>query len=198
MRYDSFNSFQIDILKEITNISAGNAISRLSDFINANIHMTVPHVEIVELKEIFSSLGNPEEEMYAVFSCFSGEIEGNTFFLFPKDSVKQLKEICNGFTHHNSLLTQIGHIISDSFVHSLCEFTKLSIVKEPPQLANDMLGAILQQGILSYGHLSDQAIFVTNSFVLDNEKINGHFVFFPSPTHLKTLFSKLGVPYDER
>ena len=54
------NSEQIDVLKEIGNIGAGNAITALSKMVSKRIDMNVPKVNIVEFKDVAELAGGPE------------------------------------------------------------------------------------------------------------------------------------------
>lgn len=195
MSFDSLNPYHLDVLKELTNISTGTSVSRLSEYIDEKIIMSVPSVEILKLEQVFRSLGDPEEEVYTVFSRFYGEIEGNSFFFFKKHDIEQLASSLKHKMDNLFLLTQISQITSDSFVESLTEFTQLKIEQEAPQITFDMLGAIIQQGLIEYSEIADEVILITNSFVLDKHSLEGHFLLFPNPAHLQTLFRKLGIPY---
>mgnify|MGYP001062200821 CR=1 FL=1 len=196
MPFDSLNPYHLDVLKEITNISTGTSISKLSEYIDKRIFMSVPSIEIVRFEDVFRFIGDPEEEVYTVFSRFYGEIEGNSFFFFKKGDIEQLASTLKHKMDSFFLLTQISQITSDSFVESLTEFTNLKIEQEAPQITFDMLGAIIEQGLLEYSEIADEVIFITNSFSLDEHSLEGHFLLFPSPAHLHILFTKLGIPYD--
>ncbi|PGK52442.1 hypothetical protein CN918_32165 [Priestia megaterium] len=195
MQFDSLNPYHLDVLKEITNISTGTSVSRLSEYIDEKIHMSVPSVEILKFEEVFRSIGDREEEVYTVFSRFYGEIEGNSFFFFKKEDIERLATTLKHKMDSFFLLTKISQITSDSFVEALTEFTELKIEQEAPQITFDMLGAIIEQGLIEYSELADEVIFITNSFSLDKHSLEGHFLLFPSPAHLQTLFNKLGIPY---
>ena len=47
MEFEKLNNIQIDALKEIGNIGAGNAATSLSTLLNKRINMTVPNIFIL-------------------------------------------------------------------------------------------------------------------------------------------------------
>jgi len=198
MSLDSLSAFQIDVLTEITNISAGTSISRLSDFLKQDIKMSVPAVKIVKMEDVFTELGNPEEEVYTIFSEFHKEIDGSTFFLFNKKDASKISCLLQSEEDELSILKRIGHIVSSSFVESLIQFSSLDIEQYPPHVTYDMLGAIIEHGILQYSHPSNKVFFIKNSFILNDFHLEGNFVFFPNPESLKTIFVKLGIDKYEK
>ncbi|HPA55454.1 MAG TPA: chemotaxis protein CheC, partial [Bacillota bacterium] len=60
---EELNSLQIDVLKEIGNIGAGNAATALSKMISKRIDMDVPKVNILEFKNVAELVGGPETEV---------------------------------------------------------------------------------------------------------------------------------------
>lgn len=64
MEHLKFTPIQLDALKEIFNIGAGNAATSLSILINNNIEMSVPCVNIVDFNTIYS--GELNREVFGV------------------------------------------------------------------------------------------------------------------------------------
>lgn len=58
---------QLDALREIGNIGAGNSATALSQLINRRINMNVPNVSIVPLEEVPELVGGPETLVVGVF-----------------------------------------------------------------------------------------------------------------------------------
>lgn len=56
---EKINPLQLDILKEIGNVGAGNAATALSAILNRKIKMNVPNVRIVSFDEMMEMAGGP-------------------------------------------------------------------------------------------------------------------------------------------
>lgn len=54
---EKINPLQLDILKEIGNVGAGNAATALSAILNRKIKMNVPNVRIVSFDEMMEMAG---------------------------------------------------------------------------------------------------------------------------------------------
>ena len=60
MNIDDLNNLQIDVLREIGNIGAGNAATALAKMLNKKVDMDVPKVKILEFKDVNEILGGAE------------------------------------------------------------------------------------------------------------------------------------------
>lgn len=69
------NSQQIDVLKEIGNIGAGNAITALSKMVSKRIDMKVPIVNVIEFKDVAELVGGPEVLVSGIYFKVSGDIQ---------------------------------------------------------------------------------------------------------------------------
>ena len=63
----SLSPVQMDALREIGNVGAGNSATALSQIINRRIDMDVPRVSIVPLEEVPELVGGPDTMVVGVF-----------------------------------------------------------------------------------------------------------------------------------
>ena len=57
----------VDVLKEIGNIGAGNAMTALSQMLQCKVDMKVPQVKLLDLKDVGAMVGSEEQLMAGVF-----------------------------------------------------------------------------------------------------------------------------------
>lgn len=194
----NFNSIQLDALKEVGNIGAGNAATALSQLINKKVDMTVPAVNIVPFEDIFSSIGG-EEIVIGVIVRVLGDTPGNILFIFEKEVACNLIEVLTGQREEeisemgNSVLCEIGNIISGSFMNAIAKFTNLLIVPSVPAVSYDMLGAILSTTFIESGQFDDFVLDIETMFLQSDSKISGHFYYIPMPGSLDKILGVLGV-----
>lgn len=79
-----------DVLKEIGNIGAGNAMTALSQMLQCKVDMKVPQVKLLEFSEVGSLMGGEEQVMVGVFLGVEGDVTGSMMFLVEKQSAKHL------------------------------------------------------------------------------------------------------------
>ena len=64
MSLENISNTYMDVLKELGNIGAGNAMTALSQMLNCKVDMRVPQIKLMEFSEIGAMLGG--EEQYLV------------------------------------------------------------------------------------------------------------------------------------
>jgi chemotaxis protein CheC len=201
-KFNEYAEFQFDVLKEVGNIGAGNATTALSKMLNKPVDMKVPLVKILQFEEITEIFGGSEEVVIGIFLRVVGEAPGNMFFIITQESAKKLLRHFVGIEvgavgeyseMELSALSEIGNILAGSYLSSLADFTKLNLYPTVPSLSIDMAGAILGYGLIQFGEMGEQALFIDTMFLVGNDEVKGHFFLIPDPDSLEKIFSALGV-----
>lgn len=198
MTYQDLTAIQLDALREVGNIGTGNAATALSQLLAKKIDMTVPAINIVPFDDIFSSIGG-DEIVVGVIVRVLGDTPGNILFVFDKDTALTLVETLTGQKEEylsdmgNSVIQEIGNIVSTSYMNAISKFTGLSITPSVPAVTYDMLGAILSTTFIESGQFDDYVLDIETMFIQDNEEIQGHFYYVPMPGSLEKILSTLGV-----
>lgn len=201
---DEFNlsPTQLDALREIGNIGAGNAATALSQVLNRKIDMNVPRVSLVPIEDVPDLVGGPEAVIVAVFLRVYGKAPGNILFLMPKHNAQLMVDDLMGRprgTTQNfddmdvSALKEIGNILTGSYLNAFFHFTNIALLPSIPALAVDFAGAILNIVLLQLGQMGDHAMLIETKFLADDDSVNGHFFLVPDPGSLATLVQAVGV-----
>lgn len=198
---DNLNSMQIDVLREIGNIGAGNAATALSKMISKRIDMDVPKVNILEFKDVAELVGGPEVEVVGIYLKVTGDISGSIMFLLDKKSSKQLTNLLMSREDDDeelsemdfSALQELGNIISGSYLSSLSALTGLKLVVSVPSLAMDMAGAILSVPVILFGQVGDKVMLIETDFIEGSNHVRGNFFLIPDEDSFGTLLRSLGV-----
>jgi chemotaxis protein CheC len=200
--YDDIDNVQLDILKEIGNIGAGNATTALSQLINKKVDMGIPKVKIPEFSELPDVLGGAENPIVGILLSVEGEINGMMMFALEQRSAHNLintllgKEIgtFNDFTDYEfSALKEIGNIITGAYLTSLSLLTGLEIKSSIPYIAVDMAGAILSVPAIEFGKIGDKALLIQSDFGEGEETVFGNFILIPDLDSYGKILKSLGV-----
>lgn len=199
--FESLNSLHFDVLREIGNIGAGNAVTSLSTMLNKKVDMRVPQVKLLDFKDISSFIGGPENLIIGILVGLEGDIDGIMMFLVEQHSARTLlnilfqnsKEETEYDEMELSALKEIGNILSSSYLGSLAALINKSIAPTIPYLSIDMAGAILSVPAIEFGKVSDKVLFIESIFEADAENVSGYFVLVPDPPSFQVILSALGV-----
>ncbi len=201
---DNLSEKELDALKEIGNIGAGNAATALYQILGMKIDMTVPRASIIPLQEVPEVLGGPDVLVIGVYLRVLGDASGSILFVMPKDSAFYLVDLLMGKPAgdtqvlgeiEESALKEIGNIISGAYLNALSQFTNISFIPSVPALAFDMAGAILDVILAELGQLGDYALLVETQFLGggDGGSITGQYFLIPDPDSLGTILEAIGV-----
>ncbi len=190
-----------DVLKEIGNIGAGNAMTALSQMMGCKIDMGVPQVDLLDFADVGAAIGGEEQIMVGVFLGVEGDITGSMLFLVEQKSAKTLiNKVMMGmgdpgetFTEMElSAMQEVGNIITGAYLNSLSTLTNLKIFPSPPALTVDMAGAILSVPAIEFGIYGDQILMIQSKF-FDEIEIDGYFILVPDMDSYAKILTSLGL-----
>ncbi|NTV88866.1 MAG: chemotaxis protein CheC [Clostridiales bacterium] len=199
---NELDSNQLDVLREIGNIGAGNAATALAKMINKKVDMGVPRVKILEFKNVTDILGDAESIVVGILLKVEGDITGSIMFILNVENARSLIKLIVGAPLGNeaqfndmeiSALQEIGNILAGSYLSSMSTLTNLNIYPSVPLLAIDMAGAILSVPAIEFGKVGDNVLYIETEFSEGDERIVGDFFLVPDPEMYGVLMKALGV-----
>ena len=199
---NELNNMQLDVLKEIGNIGAGNAATALAKLLNRKIDMEVPRAKILEFKDVSETLGGAELPVVGIMFKVSGDLTGNIMFILQQKAATMLVNMLMGrpvdaveeFTEIDiSALKEIGNILAGSYLSALSALTNLKIMPSVPYMAIDMAGAILSVPAIEFGKVGDTVLYIETEFSEGSEKVVGDFFLVPDLETYDILLKALGV-----
>ncbi len=202
MSLEQVSSTYLDVLREIGNIGAGNAMTALSQMLQCKVDMRVPQVKLLEFKEVGELMGGEDQVMVGVFLAVEGDITGSMMFLVEQKSAKHLvNKIMMGMASEGeeftemelSAMQEVGNIITGAYLNSLSTLTNLKIFPSPPELTVDMAGAILSVPAIQFGILGDNILLIQSQF-FDEVEIDGYFILIPDLESYSKILGALGMP----
>ncbi len=197
---DNMEGVYFDVLKEIGNIGAGNATTALAQLLNQKVDMKVPKVALLEFSEVGEAMGGEEQLMAGIYQLVEGDITGSIMFLLEEKSARILVSSLMGtppsegpFTEMEiSALTEIGNIITGSYLSSLSMLTNLKIVSSVPAISIDMAGAIMSVPAIEFGELGDKLLLIQTAFS-DDVQLDGYFILVPDLASYDKILTSIGM-----
>lgn len=200
----TLSDFHLDVLKEVSDIGAGNAAASLSSLLGRTAEMTVSRVLPMPFNRIVDYAGGAERTILSVFVRFEGGISGNMLFVMNRgDALAMIRHMTGasgeeGFTDMGiSVIHEVGNIMIGSYITALSDFLGFEITPSVPSLAMDMAGAILAFSLSEIGRSGDTAIVIDGELSLDGSRLSeegaSHIFLLPDPDSLGRIFQALGV-----
>ncbi len=208
MELMELSELQLDALREIGNIGAGNASTSLAMMINEAIRLAVPETRIVALDELsLATSAGLEEVVVSAYVAFEGDARGCLLLLFKQEQALSLLELLGlgGAGDvlelgelEKSAISETGNIIASTYLKALATFTKLELLPEPPGVAVGMSGAGLDTVGAHRGQFADAALVIQMNLHSDEADLGLELFMIPNPDGLGAILSALGLGEDMR
>lgn len=200
--FRDLSNIQLDALKEIGNIGAGNAATSLSQMLGRKIDMAVPKTSILPFNKVVDLVGGAEELVCSGYLFVEGEAPLGMLFLTPQKNGSLLLDLLMGLSEGTtkefgemeiSAYKEITNILTGAYFNALAMFTNIAFSPSVPGFSLDMAGAILGAVLHQMGEVSDHAFVIETVFIESEKEVKAHFFFLPEPGTLEILLKSLGV-----
>ncbi len=199
---DELNAMHLDVLKEIGNIGSGNAASSLSTLLNCQTDISVPEVTLLDFSKAVNFLGEPDNVAIGMLVNLVGDIKGMMLYILQHGAANKMtnavfgmdiEDIFNLNDMERSFISEIGNIMSASYINAIASLTGLMIDISVPQMSVDMVGAILSVPAVEFAKIGNKVLFINDNFVIGGCEVESSVILVPEMDSLKLLFNKLGV-----
>jgi len=192
----TYNDVQLDALRELANIGAGNASTSLSGMLGRAVDLTVPDARVVPMTQAVEEIGAPETEITGIALGVSGDMPSIVLMLLsPSDAavVCTLLGLEPDSEYAESALGEIGNVVGTSYLNALAGMTGLEIEPTPPATVTDFLGAIVESVLAVRAAASDRTLLLDSSLVIEGEDCSIVFLLVPDHGGAEELLERIGV-----
>lgn len=189
-----YSAGQIDALRELANIGAGNASIVMERLIGHPVGLDIPRVELLPLAEAVAAAGPPEADRYGIIVPIHGDFSARMLMLIEPAGAAVLYGTFGlraGSPESRSMLCEFGNILSSAYVCSLAQAVGLEVAPEPPQLVVDMLAAIFGTVLTQDGCDDDIAIVLDSQLTLEGEPCSLDVMLIPAAGGIEVLLGAI-------
>ncbi len=193
---------QLDALKELGNIGAGNAATALSQLLSKKVVMSVPKIDIVPVEKVPMLMGEPDALVIGIYLRVLGDVLGSILLTFPRDSAFTLIDAIRGrkagstkilSEMDRSALKETGTIVAGAYLNALSVLTRRTLLPCTPNLAFDMMAAIVDYILIGLSQMVEHVIVLEVEFVEAETKVKGFFFIIPDGGSLNVILEAIGV-----
>ncbi|HBR31857.1 MAG: chemotaxis protein CheC [Eubacteriales bacterium] len=200
-KIENLSSYQLDVLREVGNIGAGHAATALATLLSDRVSMSVPKLEIVDIKDAAMVLGGPENPVVGILMTLSEDIKGIIMLVYEEKFLnvvirtllgKNIDGLNNLSEMDLSVFMEVGNIMVGTYLNALSELTKLNIGVSPPDICADMAGAVMSYPVSIFGMGGDKVLMIQEHFS-GSEQITSHLIMMPENESLEKILRSLGA-----
>lgn len=200
--YENLNDLQLDVMREIGNIGAGNACTALSVLLGTMIDMSVPNIHLLSYDSTTELLGGEDTDVLGICVDVTDDLEGmmihvvhknfaeriiNTFYEKHLDTLTGLDEM------DSSVLNEMANITSGAYANSMATLTGMLVNIGTPKQIPGKIGEIMSIPTKQFVSPGEQMVVIDEEFTIGNEHISSNMILALESDSLVKLFSKLGV-----
>jgi chemotaxis protein CheC len=192
----TYTEIELDALRELANIGAGTAATALSGLLGMPIDVAVPSASALPLADAIDATGPADLLVTGVAIELSGDLHGSAVMLFPEEDARTLCGLL-GLEPDSELaasaLGEVVNILCSSYLGALGSMTGMQFELGPPQLVDDMLGAIMGSILAMSAGVSDVALMLDSALLIEGEACSLSFLLVPSADGVEGLLAQLGL-----
>ncbi|MCZ7382115.1 MAG: chemotaxis protein CheC [Candidatus Methanoperedens sp.] len=190
--------FQKDALKEVGNIGIGHATTSLSQMVNKRVWISLPDLKLIPLIKVPDLVKN-EAPVIGIILELKEDTKGFLLLLLSKNSAKYLINLVLGTVNETetfdemeqSVLKEVGNIMSGTYITSLSNFLGIAIGLSPPLNIYDMADAIINQIVCMMSRDVEDVLFINTEFTINTEKIEGKILIFTDSASLSKILDAI-------
>lgn len=174
------NEKESDILKEFVNIGMGKSAQALNQLFGSHIILHIPSICVIDDQHQHLQSQYLTQERYSYVKMdFQGDLYGCAYLLFAESDVMPLMTTLLAdqadtpdFSHmQESVLKEIGNIVTNSLVGSICNMLQVRVAYTLPVFRNSSREILLSD---TMARVPLKRIWADTFFTLENVNIKGY------------------------
>ncbi len=171
-----------------------------SDMVGQPLTVSQPQMRLVPINEVPNLLGGPENEAVGIYLRAHGEISGQIMLVLSYPKALELVDLIMNQTPgttqslgtmERSALAELGNLTGSFFLNAVAAFAGVGARPSPPAVMVDMVGAILDIVVASYGGVAKYVLMLQVGFVSPSREVQADFWIIPDPATLSAATQQL-------
>lgn len=185
MKKIHFSKKELDVLKEVGNICAGNATVALAQILFKRIELQIPTVEIIALSKVAERIDKNKSPVIGIQMETLGAINGHVLLVFSQKSAYTLMEMLVGNSSQQrtrlvtqisiSSLKEIGNIVISSYLSTLSSLSRLPVFPSCPQFTDGLPESVIKTVFSGFDKNQQQLILIETIFAEQLSSVTGKF-----------------------
>lgn len=176
---------EMDILREVSSISAGQGSVALSEILGQKINLKLPTLNFVPTQELSKKVLFSDTIAISISCSILTGLKGNITFILDEKSAFRLVRACYKIQKEEkdsghltemgmSLIKEVGNVVISSYVGALGMMLKRVIIPSIPTLVNGPINQVM--GLVTNPFISSDSVLVVQAvFEESSEEISGSF-----------------------
>lgn len=197
--FEALAELERDALTEIMNIGVSRAAANLRKMIGAQVHLSVPSIDVVNQRRAARLISEREiSELVAVRQDFTGPFSGRALLIFPETNSLELVRAVTGdeltaqevVDMEHEALAETGNVILNSCLATMANMLKRSLTMTIPEILRGSGDSLFE--VNEDDAVDGLVLFLYIDFAVRKRDIRGYIAMMMDIPSLETLRELLG------
>ena len=194
-----FDAELMDSLKELANIGAAHSATTLSQMVNSQIDMSVPHIDLVDISRVGDLISDNITTM--VIFELQGDVPNGGYLVLELTGESAVRmagilvgsnDIDNHFTEmEQSAILEVGNIMISAFLSAASDLLGFIMLPSPPVLVVDMAHAAIISLIAQMTMDVDEVLLFRVQLNTPDHDISGNMLIFLEVGMLEKIAARM-------
>lgn len=192
----------VDELKQLTANLEGKLTEAMSNLTRLKVELKLKDGGMISISEVQKWLTNTDAASTTIYIPIMGDVVGDIFLFMSNNSTNMFVDLMMnrpvGTTtflseFEKSALQELGNITTGVIVTEIADMLGLSMMLTVPNLATDMVGALVDQVLIEYGETSNElmALNFPYAVTVEDKTAEGCFLLFFNKASSDLIVAKL-------
>ena len=185
---------EINKLETIADIGAQNASNYLTTMTKKKCKVSIPWVGSLRIEKVIDTLGGFNVDAVVIFMELKGDLQGMIVMVLEEKAGVTLANHLTGEKKssldemgRSALMEAGGNILANAYLNSFADKLKISLQDTVPSLAEDKLGAIMDNILATFAHQVNDIVFFKNNYQIGETTLKGSALILFDPIYYKKL-----------
>ncbi len=193
---------QADDFKEIGNVGAGYAASRLADLIGQRCLVSIPTVTALSGETLHDLAGEQDDFAVAIDVRARGDFESSMYLIMKAFSAERIvREMSKTESKKTGsfvelkrefALKKLGESLVQSYMDAVNNFLQVKSVLSPPEVIIDLYDKALDRTLRRLLQLDGEQVLIHTSFAASDESFEGNFALILNRVAQFAIITKMG------
>lgn len=181
----------VNISAEFLNVAKTgltNSAIAVQSLLSDSISMSVVWAGSMPTSQFGEVTGNPEAMVIGAYVGVTGNIPGHALLVFAETDAMLISDLALGLPlgttvelgeMEQSVIQEIANVLTSSYLTAIADYYHFTLLPEPPLMAMDMAGAIVQNVLLTSGQMDQETLSIVTKFQVGSKTMNGFFLYIP-------------------
>jgi chemotaxis protein CheC len=192
-----YTEVHLDALREVMNTGSGSAAADLGEMLERSVNINVPRVVLTDIAEAVEIFGGADGGVATVIGVpLTGDLQGVVTIVLQGSAPSSLCEWLGcpyPSEFATSALQEIGNTLASSYTEILAEMAGLKVEMHPPDLATDLLPALLPAIAAGVDDAADEVLLIDSELVVSGENCNLSVLLLSRRDCIAALLENLGL-----